>query len=307
MVVSWRVLSYRIWQNQHFLKSISKEGRAFSSLAQTSQQETIPQSNDSKKKTTERSSDSLFSNYRHIYPEFLPDPNPLYRNSLREKLERNDMLARRAVITIPEFYVGSIVAVTYAEPHATGKVNRFVGICILREGCGLRASFLLRNVVDNEGVEVRYELYDPAIQKIECLRLEKRLDNKLLYLRDAPAEYSTFPFDMEPEKLPEGTPVPVNEIVITLKDQKWLEKWERQNLKGVVELMPFVSQNRRRKAAAAVTPWEKYDLMKIYRETIPQEEQEEIFSDLQMDLKQLEVKKSILKRKRTFSLPKKSV
>lgn len=44
--------------------------------------------------------------YRHIFPEFLPDPNPNWRNSLREKLERADMLKRRNQIDIPEFYVG---------------------------------------------------------------------------------------------------------------------------------------------------------------------------------------------------------
>lgn len=110
------------------------------------------------------------SRYRFTYPEFLPDPNPKFRNSLREKLERMDMLARRTHIDIPEFYVGSVLAVTYSEPHAPGKVNRFVGICIQREGCGLRASFYLRNIVDSQGVDVLYELYDPAIQKIECLR-----------------------------------------------------------------------------------------------------------------------------------------
>lgn len=43
---------------------------------------------------------------RHVFPEFLPDPNPKWRNSLREKLERADMLNRRKQIDIPEFYVG---------------------------------------------------------------------------------------------------------------------------------------------------------------------------------------------------------
>jgi large subunit ribosomal protein L19 len=60
-----------------------------------------------------------------------------------------------------------------------------------------------------------YEMYSPVIQKIEVLRLEKRLDNELLYLRDALPEYSTFPLDMEPEYLPEGTPVPVNPIKVS--------------------------------------------------------------------------------------------
>lgn len=110
------------------------------------------------------------SRYRFVYPEFLPDPDPKHRNTLREKLERMDMLARRTHIKIPEFYVGSVLAVIYSEPNAPGKINKFVGICVERNGCGLRASFQLRNIVDHQGMEVLFELYDPAIQKIECLR-----------------------------------------------------------------------------------------------------------------------------------------
>lgn len=48
------------------------------------------------------------SAYRHIYPEFLPDPKITFRNEIREKLERNDMIARRTQIDIPEFYVGTL-------------------------------------------------------------------------------------------------------------------------------------------------------------------------------------------------------
>jgi large subunit ribosomal protein L19 len=43
---------------------------------------------------------------RFVYPEFLPDPRVERRNSLREKLERIDMLNRRSNIDIPEFYTG---------------------------------------------------------------------------------------------------------------------------------------------------------------------------------------------------------
>lgn len=46
------------------------------------------------------------SNCRYVYPEFLPDPKMEWRNSLREKLERLDMIQRRKHIDIPEFYVG---------------------------------------------------------------------------------------------------------------------------------------------------------------------------------------------------------
>lgn len=59
-------------------------------------------------------------------------------------------------------------------------------------------------------MEVPYDLYNPLIQSIQVLRLEKRPDPHLLYLRDALLEYSTFPFDMAPETLPPGTAVPMN-------------------------------------------------------------------------------------------------
>ena len=49
------------------------------------------------------------------------------------------------------FFSGSIMAVTVADAYAPGKTNRFVGICIQRTGHGLRASFILRNIVDGLG------------------------------------------------------------------------------------------------------------------------------------------------------------
>lgn len=241
---------------------------------------------------------------RLIYPEFLPDPNPNWRNSLREKMERADMLKRRSQIDIPEFYVGSILAVTISDPHAQGKTNRFVGICIERKGCGLRAEFTLRNVIDHQGIEVRYELYDPTIQSIQVLRLEKRLDDKLLYLRDAFPEYCTFPLDMDPEILPEGTPVPVNPVQVKLKPRPWLERWERQELKGVSNIEEHLKEKDRVRRELRKTPWEKYDLMKDYRKTIPAEEQSEIWSEVYNQLQQMRVSRKKMSRKRMITTPK---
>lgn len=214
-----------------------------------------------------------------------------------------DMLKRRSHIDIPEFYVGSIMAVTTSDPHAVGKTTRFLGICIDRDRCGLRARFILRNVIDHQGVEVQYEMYDPTIQKIEIIRLEKRLDDHLLYLRDALPEYSTFDINMEPEILPEGTPVPMNNIQIKLKPRPWLERWERQNLKGISNTDELLNERRKRKAKAAEQPWEKYDLVKEYRKLIPEEEQKEIYSEVFSELHQLELQRKKLKRKRVFTKP----
>lgn len=62
---------------------------------------------------------------------------------------------------------------------------RFLGIVIARGGCGLRAWCIVRNVIDGQGIEFRFELYAPTIRNIEVIRLEKRLDDELYYLRDA--------------------------------------------------------------------------------------------------------------------------
>lgn len=201
--------------------------------------------------------------------------------------------------------MGSIVAVTSSDPHAEGKTSRFLGICIDRDRCGLRARFILRNVIDHQGVEVLYEMYDPTIQKIEVIRLEKRLDDKLLYLRDALPQYSTFDVNGEPEILVDGAPVPVNEIQVELKPRPWLERWERQNLKGVTNIREQITKTIEKKAILRQTPWEKYDLVKQYRTSIPDEEQKSIYTELYTELHNLELQRKKLKRKRAFIKPTK--
>lgn len=91
------------------------------------------------------------------------------------------------------------------------------------------------------------------------------MDSHLRYLRDAPPEHSTFPFDMEPEYLQEGTQVPINDVKIKLNSPPWLEKWEIQDLKGIEISITQLSEKRQKKYEASKKPWEKYDLMKTYR------------------------------------------
>lgn len=212
------------------------------------------------------------------------------------------MLDRRANIYIPEFYVGSVIAVTSSDPHSQGKTNRFVGICIDRECSGLNANFILRNVIDNQGLEIKYDLYDPTLQKLEVLRLEKRLDSKLYYLRDSLPEYSTFDLNMEPEVFIEGNPVPVNDLKVKLKPRPWLERWERQDLKGVENVDELLYDKHRRLAKVQEKPWEKYDLMKEYRRTLPEEEQVDIFSEIYTRVRNInDDHKKKLKARRSIS------
>ncbi|UYV81852.1 MRPL19 [Cordylochernes scorpioides] len=222
---------------------------------------------------------------RFAYPEFLPPTVQIWRNSLREKLERKDMMSRRMAIDIPEFYVGSILAVTVSDAVQAGKTLRFVGLCILRQETGLRSTFTLRNVVDGQGMEIKYELYHPCVLKIEILRLQRRLDPDLLYLRDCPLQYSTVPFDIEAIPHPEGQPVPVDTTMVPLNPRPWIRLWDRHYLKGVI--YPPDIKFMEYKAERLKNTWlHRYDLMKDYRRHIPEEEQLPIWKDVQDHLKE---------------------
>lgn len=228
-------------------------------------------------------------NMRYKYPEMFPEPFMIWRNPLKEKLERKDMLSRRSRIYIPEFYVGSVLRVTLSNFHQPDKTSTFVGICIQREECGLKATFILRNVIDNLGVEIKLELYDPRLQKIEVLRLERRLDTHLRYLRDCPPEYSTFPLDMKAE-IRRTDEVPLNRMKVRLNPRPWTEWWHKYDYKGIENLTEHISDKMKKRRQILAKPWEKYDLMKTYRATLPEEDMAEILEEIKEDVENHEQK-----------------
>jgi len=257
--------------------------------------------------------------YRYIFPEFLPDPNPLFRNAISERLQRKDMVTRRDTIEVPEFYVGSYMAVTVSDscsPHPN-KLSRFVGICIDRGGTGLRAWFILRNVVEGQGIEFMYQMYSPTVVKIEVIRLEKRLDDELYYLRDAAQEYSTVPFDMEPEILPEESPVPVNTTVVKLNPRPWLKSWEQLTafLHGyeLTDAWPTPGKIRKQERAFSrgSLQWHQqtlqFDLMRDYRNTIPAEEQDTLWEEVGDKLEERDKQMRKVAAKRAFVRPVKKL
>lgn len=201
--------------------------------------------------------------YIEKYPEFLP--NPINNSPFLVHRCIDDMLARRTVIEIPEFYVGSILAVTVSDRYSETKRSKFVGICIHRTGQLTHANFTLRNIIDGMGCEIRYDLYNPLILSIEVLKLEKRLDDNLMYLRDALPEYSTIPEDFRPTSLPEGSEVPINETLVKMKPKPWTRRWENWLLKGVEKLEDIPQLFAERVKKLEEDPVYSYDLMLEYR------------------------------------------
>ena len=59
-----------------------------------------------------------------------------------------------------------------------------------------------------------FQIYSPNIVSIETLKLERRLDEELYYLRDAGPEHSTVDPNMDPVLLAEGEPGIVTHTIL---------------------------------------------------------------------------------------------
>ncbi|EFO28397.1 ribosomal protein L19 [Loa loa] len=237
-------------------------------------------------------------NFREVYPDFQPTSMYGRRNLLREELERKDMLERRLRIDIPEFYVGSIVAVTYSDKKLVELKNRFLGICISRRLEGLKSQFTLRNIIEGIGVEIMYEMYTPTITKIEVIKLEKRLDDDLSYLVDAYPEYSTFNIHMEPTSHIVGKPIPINPLKVKLRPPPWTRRWELFDYKGIEDVWseqtPWYKKKFRR---TKITDLRKYDLIADYRQIATDIDEELLIEQEMLDFETQKQQAGATKRK----------
>ncbi|XP_062570927.1 large ribosomal subunit protein bL19m-like, partial [Saccostrea cucullata] len=128
-------------------------------------------------------------------------------------------------------------------------------------------------VIYGQGIEIKYDLYNPNLISIECLKTEKRLDSELFYLRDCPHEYSTFPLNMEKVPAPKGKDVPVNDIRVPLNSPPWLERWERRkDLKGITGNDRRLTARQQRRAVLSEKPWRENDIMLEYRHSLRDDE-----------------------------------
>lgn len=87
--------------------------------------------------------------------------------------------------SVPEFRVGDTVDVhqKIVEGNRT-RTQIFNGVVIARRSGGLNESFVVRRIVNNEGVEKSFMLHSPLVSKIEVKRRGKTRRAKLYFLRD---------------------------------------------------------------------------------------------------------------------------
>ena len=86
---------------------------------------------------------------------------------------------------VPEFNIGDTVDVhTRILEGDKERIQIFNGVVIARSGSGTREMFVVRRIVQGEGVERKFPLHTPRIAKIEVKRSGIVRRAKLYYLRD---------------------------------------------------------------------------------------------------------------------------
>ena len=85
----------------------------------------------------------------------------------------------------PQFEVGDTVDVaTRIVEGDKERIQVFSGTVIMRKGAGINATFTVRRIVNNEGVERIFPLHSPFIASVTVKRSGERRRAKLFYLRN---------------------------------------------------------------------------------------------------------------------------
>jgi large subunit ribosomal protein L19 len=120
------------------------------------------------------------------------------KNALLSHVESRHLKA-----TPPKFDIGDIVDVHQRIVEGDKeRIQVFSGTVIMRKGDGINASFTVRRIVNNEGVERIFPLHSPKIERLEVKRKSRVRRAKLYYLRERTGKAT---------RLKEGEPIVVGE------------------------------------------------------------------------------------------------
>ena len=96
-----------------------------------------------------------------------------------------ELEAKQIKTVVPDFAVGDTVDVRVRITEGDKeRLQSFVGTVISRQGAGLRETFVVRRLVQGEGVERLFPVHSPCVAEINVTRRGRVRRAKLYYLRD---------------------------------------------------------------------------------------------------------------------------
>src|SRR5512146_1420769 len=97
-----------------------------------------------------------------------------------EMVEKSSLKAE-----VPDFNIGDLVDVhTKILEGNKERIQVFSGVVIARSGSGTREMFVVRRIVAGEGVERKFPVHSPRIDKVEVKRKSVVRRAKLYFLRE---------------------------------------------------------------------------------------------------------------------------
>lgn len=108
----------------------------------------------------------------------------------------------------PQFDVGDLVDVhTRIVEGDKERIQVFSGTVIMKKGEGINATFTVRRIVNNEGVERIFPLHSPKVEKLDVKRKSRVRRAKLYYLRELTGKATRLK-EGGPVTAQDGTPAP---------------------------------------------------------------------------------------------------
>src|SRR5438552_13057357 len=84
-----------------------------------------------------------------------------------------------------QFDVGDMVTVRVKiSEGGKERIQPFIGTVIARRGAGLGETFIVRRIVNNEGVERIFPVHSPHVVGVEVMRSGQKRRAKLFFLRE---------------------------------------------------------------------------------------------------------------------------
>jgi large subunit ribosomal protein L19 len=117
----------------------------------------------------------------HYFPTFyFKLVDPIMSQQILQLVEQSSLKEK-----VDEFGIGDTVDVhTKIQEGTKERIQIFSGIVIAKSGSGTREMFVVRRIVAGEGVERKFPLHSPRIEKIEVKRRSVIRRAKLYFLRE---------------------------------------------------------------------------------------------------------------------------